>query len=278
MSMLTRTPPPAAPAGVRRTTVTTVRWAGAVVTAVLLTAGTAGVVAGFFTRWDVSTTIAPAGVTRVVTTAQVGDVVVRGGPAGQPVRVQARRTWTTTRPEVTETTQDGVLSLSTRCQDTWLLDRCSVDLDVTVPPGTAVDLTVVTGDLRVSDVDGPVSAVTTTGDVRVTGAVRGERLTIRAVTGDVRVEGDGSGATVGATARTGDIRVSLDGVPAAVTGTTITGDVLVQVPPGQPYAVEAGTRVGDTVITVPRNPQAPQRIVATSTTGDVRVLGTGDAG
>ena len=155
------------------------------------------------------------------------------------------------------------------------------------------------GNIDVRGVTGAVAAETSGGDVRVDGATRGARissgsggLTVRGVTG--AVDAQTRGGDVGVARVRGDVRahsgsgnVNVDGVTGAVDATASGGDVGVTDSTGGTVQARSGsgsivvdgveaTRVeavsagGD--VRVSAVERAPERVLATSGSGDVQVV------
>jgi hypothetical protein len=98
-----------------------------------------------------------------------------------------------------------------------------IDYDVTLPAGTALRLSTISGDLDLSGLSGPVTAKTISGDVRSVG-LTGE-LTLRTISGDVKVTELG-GKALDATSISGDVDVSWPAAQGAdLRLKTISGEV-----------------------------------------------------
>jgi Putative adhesin len=235
----------------------------------LVSCGAVAVASQFATQRRVDTSTVTAPVSRVVLTVGAGDVRVHPGSPGQGVRVTRTLTWSWRDPQVTISTGSGVLTVDGRCTEVFL-SACSVDLDVTVPPGTGVDMTTTTGDVRASTVGGDVRATTSTGDVALT-APGASAVIARTSTGDLSVTEAAAAASVEASTSTGNIDVSLSAAPSVVRADSGTGDIDVLVPPGDGYRVEVRPGTGDATIGVPRDDGAARSLVLHSGTGNVDV-------
>ena len=98
-----------------------------------------------------------------------------------------------------------------------------IDYDVTVPAGTDLRLTTISGDLDLSGLTGPVAAKTISGDVLSVGLTG--PLTLRTVSGDVKLTGPGPNP-VDATSVSGDVDVTWPATRGAdLSLKTITGEV-----------------------------------------------------
>jgi hypothetical protein len=240
----------------------------------MLAGGVWSVLIMFFTETATQTATVTAPVTRFVTDTGVGDLTVHAGKAGQAVTVRSTLHWAFQRPTLTTNTDNGILTIFSRCPWFWTGSHCSVDLDVTVPPGTALDLRSTTGSVVATAVSAAVSARTSTGDVDVV-STGSAPVTARTNTGDVEVTAEGTDTNVAATSNTGDVTVTLSGIPSSVQARTNTGNVSVAVPPGTGYHVDIGTDTGSQSVSVPRNDLSTRTISAHSNTGDVTVRSAG---
>ncbi|RZK97279.1 MAG: hypothetical protein EOO62_28290 [Hymenobacter sp.] len=98
-----------------------------------------------------------------------------------------------------------------------------IDYDVTLPAGTALRLSTISGDLDLSNLNGAVTAKTISGDVLSAGLTG--PLTLRTISGDVKLTGLGHSA-VDATSISGDVDVSWPAAQgAALNLKTISGEV-----------------------------------------------------
>ncbi len=137
----------------------------------------------------------------------------------------------------------------------------SVDLDITAPPGTEIDLRLGAGDVRIEDILGEISVQTGTGDLDVRAG--GASINLSTGTGDVHVE-DVDGELVVSTG-TGDLELKgCDGRAELHSG---TGDIVYQGRPEGDSFFETG--VGDIILKLPSD--ADVEIELTSGFGDVKV-------
>ena len=263
--------PPAQPTIGHRGGVAAVRIIGVLVTAGLLAAGTGSMLFTFFSQSETVVTQVQGDITRLVTDGTTGDVRVRVGRAGEAVTVKETLHWTFVKPQATvPAAAAGTLTLAPRC-DGWSWGPCATDLDVTVPPGTQLQLKTTTGDIRADAQGATVSARTTTGDVVVNGT-GSTAVDAQSTTGDVTVGGDTAAARITTRTTTGDVTVTLTAVPADLTATATTGDVVVTVPSGHRYRVDIETTNGDqSVAPGLRDDAATEHLGVRSTTGDVTI-------
>jgi DUF4097 and DUF4098 domain-containing protein YvlB len=264
------TPPARHPAVAEASWLPVVRILAVIVVAVMLLVGTVAVVSSMFTRKHTETRTFGGTVSAVEITEDVGDVRVRELSPGDPATVTATITKSFEEASWSADLRDGTLVVDGECRDDgFSFWNCSVDLTVAVPAGVPVQVSSSTGDITVAGAFSDVDAGTATGDVlvqRATGPVR-----IRTNTGDVRSLAMMS-RVVTAETDTGDVRLIFETSPENVTTRTNTGDVTVLVPENATaYHVDAEAGTGDTTVEVANVPSSPNKIVAETDTGDVRV-------
>ena len=142
--------------------------------------------------------------------ADAGDVKVRLG-SGTRTTVRTVQRFAFGVPVVDATVQDGTLRLVQSCRRThWfpLPGNCTVDFEVTAPPGVAVRVTSGDGDIRVEGATGDIQVRSSTGDVTVLDA-RSRNVRVNATAGDVRLVFAAAPQTVSVRASVGDIRVEV---------------------------------------------------------------------
>jgi len=168
----------------------------------------------------------------VVIDVDAGDVeLVRGA---ERVEVRETSTYLLRKPEVSQSVENGVLTLRSGCGGFFLLD-CSTDFRVAVPADVAVRVESDTGD------------------------VTGTAL----VASDVRVSTD-----------VGDVELELESAPDRLDVSTDVGDIDVAVPAHGVYAVDTDTDVGDAdVHGVVQDDRSPRSISVKSDVGDLKVQG-----
>ncbi|MCX6407275.1 MAG: DUF4097 family beta strand repeat-containing protein [Propionibacteriales bacterium] len=145
----------------------------------------------------------------------------------------------------------GATRLDTACRP-LLSPGCGVDVTITVPEGTAVDLLTGSGDVDVSGLDGAVAVRTGSGDVDAE-RLRTQDLTVR--TGS------------------GDVEATFARPPFAVKVATGSGGVELGLPQAEtPYAVDARSESGEVDDTIPATDAQDARVVRIRTgSGDVEV-------
>jgi len=240
-------PPPAGPG------VVAWRVVGGIVAAVIVVFAVGGVVASFTEQRRTATKAYPSGLSRIVVETSTGSVDLRAGAAGSVVTVeQSARSSFGSSAKTQESVTAGVLRLSGDCTGFGI---CSVGYTVTVPPGTAVEVTTSTGSVEAWGLDGDLDVTTSTGSIELTG-LRSSR--------------------VGVQASTGSVELVFAAAPQDVRAKTSTGSVEVVVPPdGTAYAVLSSTNVGSSDVTVPIDSSSPRRIEAQASTGSVEVRPAG---
>jgi DUF4097 and DUF4098 domain-containing protein YvlB len=162
-----------------------------------------------------------------------GDIIVTGG-AGEQVVIDAVKRGRTVEDlsavqiEVTATALR--VEVRTKYPESRRNVNASVDFTVTVPRGASVILNSVSGDMKVSTIDGSLRVNTVSGDVGVTSAAQLE--TAKTVSGDVTVNSSGSTADITAASVSGDVTMKavkakgldLNSVSGSVSLTDVTCD------------------------------------------------------
>ncbi|SCL67828.1 Putative adhesin [Micromonospora citrea] len=224
-----------------------------------------------------------------------GDITVRAIGVPGEVRIKRVVRYHGGQPDATYEVTGSELVLDTDCGN-----DCSVSYEVIAPEGVAVkgetgsgdvdlskvgpvEMTLGSGNIRVSGADGPVRAETGSGDVRVTDA--GDTVTIRTGSGNIEVEdapaavtlragsGDITGRRLGAgaDAEAGSGNITLDlGVPASARAHTSSGDIELVVPAGR-YQVRSDADGGETKLGVSHDPSAPLVLDLSTGGGDQTV-------
>ncbi len=240
---------------------------GALITLLTITFGVLTIIAeGSKTIERAEFTITPSGSTFAVET-DVGDIKVVSS-IDDKVHVVRTAQFGGQRPRFTEEPNSTGDRLEAECAGDWLLSACTVDYQVAVPEGMAVQLRSDTGDVLASNIDGALEASSGTGNVEVRG-VEGP-LRLRASTGDVSAEGVRSD-NVDAHSSTGDVVLSFADAPDNVSAITDTGDVRLWLPVG-PYRVDTDTDTGDVTTDVDVDSSSRRTVVARTDTGDVELL------
>jgi len=241
-----------------------IRGATAVLGGIVLLSGTGGVIGYFMQHDSTRTMVFSEPVTQVRVQADTGQVRISAGARGQGSTVTSRAVSAFRTAEHHESVQDGVLQVSTGCRGSLALmgDSCSVDFDIVVPPGTAVNVTTSTGDVNVSGTGEAVNVRSDTGDVHVDKS--GGLVRLASNTGDLSAE-ELTGERVSATTDTGDIELEFDAAPNQVEATSETGDLHVVVPrDGTLYQVQADSSLEEPQLDLPRS-SASSRVISLRT-------------
>jgi DUF4097 and DUF4098 domain-containing protein YvlB len=137
-----------------------------------------------------------------------GDIVVTGG-AGEQVVIDATKRGRTMEDVKAVQIEVNATAARVEVRTKYPEDRrnvnASVDFNVTVPRGATVIVNSVSGDMKVSTIDGPLRINTVSGDVDVTAAAQLEAA--KTVSGDVTVTSSGSAGDITAGSVSGDVTI-----------------------------------------------------------------------
>ena len=238
--------------------------AGVVITAVLTFAGGIG--------FGPSTTVTEQAdfaepISRIMVDTPSGEVEVNAG--GEIVRVERTLSYGDERPEVIEQVEDGVLTLSIRCQGGgFLVGGCGADYVITAPADVALEVDTGSGGIDVNGMTAGGRFDTGSGGVDLEG-VGGE---VSADTGSGSIDGSALVAT-SITADTGSGGVDLEfaSAPDMVEVSTGSGSVEITVPEGN-YAIEMDSSSGsETIEGVVNDPAAERTITVDTGSGGILV-------
>lgn len=198
-------------------------------------------------------------------TNQTGDIVIRQAedePPGIVATIEGKRT--RVRSDLT----DGHQHVSVDCAPAAVY--CSVDFEIYLPPGIAVELASESGNVTVGAMDLLTARVESgSGDVDLED-VTAQRLDLESGSGNVRVVDVGA-TEVHAQSGSGNVNLQLVGSNASVDAHSGSGDVRVALPEGD-YDVTVSSGSGDArVIGISSQAGASSSVVATSDSGDVEV-------
>lgn len=229
----------------------------------------------------------PQPVTSLVVQSYGGQVQVT---SAQVARVQVTETIAYDQglgspPVVQRSVSGGRLSLSDpACNQSG----CTVDFDLTVPPGVTVTASTEGGPLAVSGTagatldsgGGPVQAALIAGPLTVN--TGGGPLSLRGVSGPLRAETDGgtllgqdiAAATATVTTGGGSAMVTFATAPEKVSVSTDGGPATVAVP-GGPYQLTADSGGGPQSVEIATDPTALPSITVYSGGGPLQVRSTG---
>jgi Putative auto-transporter adhesin, head GIN domain len=230
----------------------------------------------------------PQPVTSLVVQSYGGQVQVT---SGQVNRVQVTETigydqGIDSPPVVTQSVSGGRLSLSDpACSNS----PCTVDFDVTVPPGVTVTVSTGGGPVTVSGTaganlasgGGPVRATLIGGPATVN--TGGGPLVLRGLSGTLRAETDGgtllaqdiAAATATITTGGGDAAVTFATAPEKVSVSTDGGAATLAVP-GGPYNLTANSEGGPQSVRIATDPTALPSITVYSGGGPLRITSSGN--
>jgi Putative adhesin len=238
---------------------------------VVLAACSASVVGLFFVREHTETTTFTEPVHEVRVSTDTGDVVIRAAAAGEETTVVSKGRSAFRKAEHSAGVKDGVLMVSGACRGSFIIaDSCSMDFEIVVPAGSAVQANSNTGNLSIAGPSSSVLASTDTGDIRVLRV--GGSIRLRTSTGDVTGD-ELKSLAASAQTDTGDVALGFSTAPHQLRAVADTGDVQIRVPDdGSVYQVQASTDTGDRFVSVPTAPTAERSIDAETSTGDVRIV------
>lgn len=176
------------------------------------------------------------------------------------------------KPRFSERMEGSTLVISAECP-AFSTANCSVHYDLNVPRGITLDLNSSTGDLRVSGVDGAITADASAGGIRIEGSAG--VVDAHSSAGEVKVL-DSRSRIVKAASSAGGVEVTFTEPPSDVIAKSSAGGVDVRLPRGETlYSVTADSSAGGVRVDVRTDPQSPNRIVADSSAGGVTVTYTG---
>ncbi len=173
-----------------------------------------------------------------------GNIVVMAG-AGDEVALEAVKRTRGARSELSSVVIDiderpGRVDIRTR--HTGRRDRASVDYTVTVPRDATVDLSSVSGDVRVSNLHGALRAQSISGAVVASGSTNVESA--RSISGDVELSGSAPEARLTASTVSGTVRAR-DVKARSVAVSAISGNV--DIATVEAERLEAKTVSGDVI-------------------------------
>jgi DUF4097 and DUF4098 domain-containing protein YvlB len=202
-----------------------------------------------------------------------GDIAVSGG-SGDEVAIEAVKRTSGPRSELAEVLieiDDRAGRVDVRTRHTARRNsRASVDYTVTVPRDATVDLSSISGDVRVANLRGPLRAQSISGRVTLSGTDNVESA--KSISGDVELSGatpDGriTASTVSGTVRARDLRTRALSI-SAVSGNAdvsdveaerveikaVSGDVIFAGAPARNGSYEFGTHSGTVRLTLASAP------------------------
>jgi hypothetical protein len=200
------------------------------------------------------------------------DIRITSAPAGTPLEVRARVTESLVAPERrAQRSGDGTLELSSSCSPDLFAGFCSVDYEIAVPAGTAIQADTSAGDITLRDVrsTAPTELHSSAGDITVIGAVT-PALRLSTDAGDIRASGVRADEVTADTAA-GDIDASLLGLAERLDVRSSAGDIGIVVPDAV-YRLVTRTSAGDIDDQeIQTSPDATRSIRAVTSAGDIRI-------
>jgi DUF4097 and DUF4098 domain-containing protein YvlB len=215
-----------------------------------------------------------------------GDIVVTAG-SGDEVTLEAVKRTRGARSELASVVieiDDRPGRVDIRTRHTARRDRSSVDYTVTVPREATVDLSSVSGDVRVTNLQGALRAQSISGTVALSGSTNVE--TARSISGDVELSGSIpeariTGSTVSGTVRARDLKARALKL-SAISGNadfsnveverleakTVTGDVIFAGAVGRNGRYEFATHSGNARLTISGGPGFD--LIANTYSGNIR--------
>ena len=192
------------------------------------------------------------------------------------------------KPTLSQTTNDGVLTIKARCSG-GLFRSCRVDHELAVPTHLPVEVRASSGTITIAHLQETIDVRTESGSVRVTEP--GGRTTVHTGSGNLDVDKasddltlDTGSGTISATrlttgivkATTGSGRVTLqfEEAPDDVEVQTGSGAINVKVP-SQSYTVEPKTSSGKITVKGLKTGTAGGHIKATTGSGNISIQGVG---
>lgn len=207
--------------------------------------------------------------------------------SGRQVVVDTHAKGTFWVPKLRTEVAGGHLTLRGSCHD-LVLGHCESKFTVRIPQGLSVSVQTHSGDVRASDLNGPVSIDAGSGDVALSSLTGG--TTARVSSGDIEASnlagklvletssGDVDAAeltspSIGARATSGDVFLDLATVPKRVNVAASSGDVTISVPRNgrDGYAAHASTSSGDSNVRVKINDDSDFSLSAVTSSGDATI-------
>ncbi|MFJ8308053.1 MULTISPECIES: DUF4097 family beta strand repeat-containing protein [unclassified Streptomyces] len=181
-------------------------------------------------------------VSAVEVDAGAAQLTVTPGADGE-VKMDGRLTWSVKRPKVEEQWVGDTLKVHTRCDG--FVDRyvqnCSVELNLTVPAGIHLKVSSGSGEIKVSDLTGPVDVKGGSGGIKL----RGLKGTVKARVGSGELEATQlAGPEAVLSAGSGTVNADFTAPPRQVKASAGSGSVSVTVPEPDRYRVVGGKGSG----------------------------------
>jgi len=196
-----------------------------------------------------------------------GDVRVTLAPGSQ-LLLTGTAHYSIIRSTVTwHNTPSGVI-VTPRCH--FVAGNCSFDFHAVVPEGKRALISTGSGNVKLANLSGPVSAGTGSGDVSGN-AVSGANAVFKTGSGNISVAGVASTKVI-ASSGSGDVTLTFTEVPAQVRVSTGSGNVSLVLPRGNTlYRVNANAESGDRVVTVPTSSASQHVITVSAGSGNITI-------
>ncbi|MDP4509786.1 DUF4097 family beta strand repeat-containing protein [Nonomuraea turcica] len=220
---------------------------GLLASAVLLTGCGLGDLAGP-TNQDTTSYEVTDKVTKLQLESHAGDTVVTETD-GTAIRVVEKLRWRgDDKPKPEHKVEGGALFVTYDCASNW--GSCSVDYEIEVPKGLAVDLDSGSGNITLRALTGDIDVHVGSGDVDAS---------------------DLAGKRVVAEAGSGNVELKYTTVPTSAQLKAGSGDIVLNVPDGA-YDVKTETGSGDATVSVKDDGSSPNKISLSAGSGNVSVL------
>ncbi|HEX5295033.1 MAG TPA: hypothetical protein VFX25_39695 [Streptosporangiaceae bacterium] len=206
--------------------------------------------------------VAARPVTALLVDAPAGSVSISPG-TGRRVTVSATAAWLVRRPAVTQAWAGSTLRVTAACPRLNPFEDCQESLDIHVPAGLTVRVSVGSGSVSAFSLTGPLHLSGTSGALMLND-VRGP-VWAAVTSGNVTAQGEGA-AAVHASAGSGSLELRFAAPPQLLALAVGSGSADVTVPPGTRYRVSVRTRAG--VVNI-------QRGLGDSTSGQVITASVG---
>jgi hypothetical protein len=197
-----------------------------------------------------------AGVRSLVVDSGNGDVDLTGAPLGSRLRIVEQVTEGLTSP-AREATINGARTLQLRSHCAFILStECSVDYQIMVPSGTAVNVSTGAGDITVRNLISRASLRLSSGagDVGAT-AISAPDVYLSSGAGDIHALLLHPAEQLDASSGAGDIVLTVPNLAYAVTPSSGAGSITdssLSIAPSSPRRINASTGAGDLTIQASR--------------------------
>ena len=201
---------------------------------------------------------------------KVGEVQIVPGSKDDEIAVRRRLTYGLRRPFVEERIDGDIFRIGDGNCAVPLGSICHVKWLVQVPRSLPVDVTTLSGGIRVLGLSGPVKLTSTSGAVEAS-TLTGQAIQLLSHEGKVTGK-DLRSSHVVATSRTGAISLTFSTHPRLVRAQSRSGQVGIVLPAGEePYRITARAG-GLRTVTAKAEPNAERSITVRSEMNDVSVL------